>query len=118
MTSSDSLLERIIKRVNASGERFDITLTVGGTVVTGQITPRSVWLNSAINVLLDAGSDHDGEFATEGGELDNEEYVHLTEARAVFGMDVPVPVGAGYLRIPTDRVDSWSLGRVDISPAG
>lgn len=115
MTNTDKLLERIIKRVNESAERFDLTLTVAGAVITGRLTPRAVWLEANVSVLTEADSKFAQEFAAEGGSFDTEQYLHLTEAKALFGLEAPVPVGAGYLRIPTASVDSWSIGRVDIS---
>ncbi|MGD1219983.1 hypothetical protein AB9Q10_16320 [Streptomyces krungchingensis] len=120
MTNSDKLLERIIKRVNDGADRFDITLTVGGALITGRLTPRAAWLESNIAVLNDVESMKlfADEFAAEGGSLDNEEYLHLTEAKTVFGVEIPIPTGAGFLRIPAVSVDAWSIGRVSIDRRG
>jgi hypothetical protein len=57
------------------------------------------------------------EFAGEGGSFDNEEYLHLTEAKTVFGVEQPIPVGTGFLRIPTSSVDSWAIGSLSIGRA-
>lgn len=118
MTNSDNLLKRIIKRVNESADRFDITITVGGALITGRLTPRAAWLESNITVLNDVDKKlFADEFAAEGGSFDNEEYLHLTEARTVFGLETPIPPGTGFLRIPTANVDSWAIGRVNIQRA-
>ncbi|WP_369043451.1 hypothetical protein [Streptomyces sp. Midd1] len=118
MTNSDKLLERIIKRVNDGAERFDITLTVGGALITGKLTPRAAWLDANITVLTEVGNKIADEFASEGGSFDNEEYLHLTDAKNVFGLEQPIPTGAGFLRIPTANVDSWSIGSVSIDRRG
>lgn len=118
MTNSDKLLERIARRVNNSGQKFDLTITVGGTVITGRLTPRAAWLGSNIDVLneVDTMKPFIDEFAAEGGEPDDQEYIHLTEAQVVFGAVPTIQAGTGYLRIPLNKVDSWALGSLEIRP--
>ncbi|MEU5380724.1 MULTISPECIES: hypothetical protein [unclassified Streptomyces] len=118
MTTTDGLLERIIKRVNRDTDPFDITITVNGAVITGQLISRSVWLEVNIKLLNDVDKMlFADEFAAEGGSLDNEQYLHLSEAKTLSGLEIPLTVGTGYLRIPTASVDSWAIGRVDIQRA-
>lgn len=116
MTNSDKLLERLIKRVNDSATPFDITLTVGGALITGRLIPRKVWLETNITVLRqgDDMQEFADEFAIEGGSFDTEEYLHLLGAKTIFGEEPPIAAGTGLLRIPTGRVDSWAVGRVAI----
>jgi hypothetical protein len=116
MTNSDKLLERIVKRVNQSGDSLDITITVGGTLITGRLTSRAAWLRSSIEALnqVDAMKGFADEFATEGGSLDTEDALHLAEGRVVFGAEPLVFAGTGFLRVPLAKVDSWAIGRVDI----
>lgn len=115
MTNSDNLLKELIKRVNGGDQRFDVTLTIGGVVITGKITPRMAWLEANIGVLTDLGSKFSQTFADAGGVVDGEEYLHLTEAKAVLGAEPVIPVGAGFLRVATAEVGSWSIGSVDIA---
>ncbi|MFE6552792.1 hypothetical protein ACFVHS_30970 [Streptomyces sp. NPDC057746] len=118
MTTSDSLLERINKRVNRDTDRFDITITVNGAVITGRLISRAVWLEVNIKLLNDIDKMlFADEFAAEGGSSDNGEYLHLSEAKTLSGLEIPVAVGMGYVRIPTASVDSWAVGRVDIQRA-
>lgn len=118
MTTSDSLLGRIIKRVNRDTDRFDITITVNGAVITGRLISRAVWLEVNIKLLNDIDKMlFAEEFAAEGGSLDNEEHLHLSEARTLSGWEIPLAIGTGYVRIPAASVDSWAFGRVDIQRA-
>jgi len=116
MTNSDKLLARIVKHVNHSGDSLDITMTVGGTLITGRLTSRAAWLSSSVEALnqVDAMKGFADEFAAEGGSLDTEDALHLAEGKVVFGAEPLIFAGTGFLRVPLAKVDSWAIGRVDI----
>ncbi|MFE9684149.1 hypothetical protein [Streptomyces sp. NPDC006285] len=120
MDNSDNLLELLIKRVNSGTGRLEITLTVGGALITGKLIPRKAWLEANIS-LLDKSAEAKAfvaDFAGEGGSFDSEDYVHLTGAKTLFGLEPPVSHGAGLVRIATSDVDAWSLGRISIDQRG
>ncbi|MEV8432019.1 hypothetical protein ACWHLZ_27965 [Streptomyces chartreusis] len=117
MAETDKLLERVVKRVNDSGNPFDITITVGGAMITGRVAPRAAWLESNIEVLsgIDDTKAFVDDFANEGGASDTDEYLHLTDAKVIFGVEIPINAGTGLLRVPVSSVDSWAVGRLDIN---
>ncbi|MFJ2007393.1 hypothetical protein [Streptomyces chartreusis] len=113
MTDTDKLLERIIEGVNKSGEPLDITITTNGTVITGRLAPRRLYLEANIRKLTDNGyPSYADEFANEGGSLDNADYVHLTEAKLVFEGDM-MPASGTAIRVATANVQAWHVGRLE-----
>jgi hypothetical protein len=116
MTTTDKLLERLVKRVNESGKLLDITLTANGSMITGRLAPRAAWLSTIIEELNETDSKaFADDFAAEGGALDTEEYLHLSQGQVLFGT-VPAPTKGGLLRVPLSAVDSWMVGRVTTKP--
>ncbi|MFF5801615.1 hypothetical protein [Streptomyces albogriseolus] len=113
MTTSDQLLERIVKRVNRTGTFLDITLIVGGSMITGRLCPRANWLEGNIGVLaqVEEMKDFADDFAHEGGAMDTEDYVHLSQAKQVFG-DNMLPTRGGAIRVPITQVQGWMLGHM------
>jgi len=118
MTNSDKLLEKIIERVNKSGDLFDLTITIRGAMMTGRLVPRSTWLGENIGFLEKAAvaSGFVDDFAGEGGAFDTPEYLHLSDAKVFLELGHPLPAGTGLVRIPITSVDSWAIGRMDPKP--
>jgi hypothetical protein len=113
MTTTDKLLERLVKRVNQSGAFLDITLVVGGAMITGRLCPRSNWLEANIGVLreVETMKEFADDFAHEGGAMDTEDYVHLSQAQQVFGSSM-LPSKGGAFRVPITQVQGWMLGHL------
>jgi hypothetical protein len=111
MTTTDKLLERLVKRVNETGTFLDITLVVGGAMITGRLAPRSKWLEGNIAALNQAQElkGFADEFAAEGGALDTEAYVHLSGAKKVFGEGL-LPTSGSAFRVPITEVQGWMIG--------
>ncbi|TXS34932.1 hypothetical protein [Streptomyces sp. OR43] len=113
---ADQLLERLIKRVNLTGTFFDITIIVGGAMITGRIAPRVQWLDGNITHLqgIDLAEFAD-DFAQEGAALDHEDYLLLSQARYVHDTNMLPPHGAAF-RVRLSEVQGWMLGRLAKSP--
>ncbi|MFD3574745.1 hypothetical protein [Streptomyces sp. NPDC058644] len=112
MTTTDNLLERLVKRVNETGELLDVTLMVRGATITGKLAPRGKYLSTIVEELHKRGLEGYAEdFAAEGHALDTEEYLHLSGGQVLFGSK-PLPEKGGLARIPLHAVDGWWLGRV------
>ncbi|MET9140540.1 hypothetical protein [Streptomyces parvulus] len=113
MTTTDKLLERLVKRVNQTGIFFDITIVVGGSMYTGRLCPRANWLDGNIGVLnqIDELKDFVDDFAQEGAATDPESYVHLSQTRQVFGNNL-LPNQGGAFRVPIAQVQGWMLGHM------
>jgi hypothetical protein len=112
MTDSDKLLESLVKRVNESGELLDITVTVGGALLTGQLAPRAAWLSTTAEQLEEtSAAAFAADFRAEGRAMDTAEYLHLSGGKVLAGV-TPVPTNGGLMRLPLARVDNWMIGRI------
>lgn len=112
MTTSDNLLGSIIKRVNESGALLDITITVGGAMITGKLAPRGAWLSTVAEQLEQTeAAKFASDFKAEGQTFDSEDYLHLSGGKVLFGT-TPLPTHGGLIRVPTASVETWMIGRV------
>ena len=120
MTTTDQLLESILKRVNDSGVFFDITLTVGGSIVAGKVVPQSTWLAAVGRALTGSGEDmavYAEDFTAASRAMSTEEFLHLADAKLIFGQQLPMPPSGGMMRFPVTAIDGWMVGRLAIEPA-
>ncbi|MFE0722592.1 hypothetical protein ACFW5P_28365 [Streptomyces rochei] len=115
MAHTDRLLERLVNRVNESGELLDITLVIGGAMVSGRLAARQAWMEVMIENLPEFGlGTFRDDFATFTDEMDEQEYLHLSGGKVLFG-ELAVPPRGGLVRIPITSIDGWMIGRIDIS---
>ncbi|MFJ4837145.1 hypothetical protein [Streptomyces sp. NPDC088746] len=111
MAQVDKLLERLVKRVNEHGAFFDITIFVGGAMISGRLAPRTSWLDAHISMFtVSADTAFVDDFAQEGAAPNAEEYLHLSQAKKVYG-DAALPTSGGAFRVPLTEVQGWMPGR-------
>ncbi|MEU0370616.1 hypothetical protein ABZ070_10185 [Streptomyces sp. NPDC006283] len=112
MGQSDKLLEQLIKRVNQTGALLDITIMVGGAMITGKLAARDDWLKTMSDELGDtSAADFAVDFRSEASIVDSEEYLHMSGGKVMFGTG-PLPTKGGLMRVRTSAVDSWMIGRI------
>lgn len=102
-----------------------ITLTIGGSVISGTLVGRNTWLDSMHNdlstnhptigkvteVLRDTfRHDLSGDEAELSKLMDDDLFIHLVDAKYVTGMNALPSEGSLFWRGRIDRVEGWSLG--------
>lgn len=98
-------------------ETLDITLNVGGILITGTLVSRAAFIQ-AVPVMKGTVGALDEKMTKEDREARDKRYdrhyIHLTNARFVYpdGRTIPGSAGAGIeWRGRLNRVDGWTIGR-------
>jgi hypothetical protein len=130
----DWYLESLVHIVTASSSSMGVTLSVGGTVVTGQLISGKQYLELSAGQISDEfkrlGVSEEGaksikeSFSKAAGRLYPEGvdsqpagygYIHLRNARIVSGTGVHTQVGSLW-RSRLSSVDGFSLGELTQAP--
>ena len=104
-----------------AGERdFGITLNVGGAIVTGTLISHGEFVRSvpAMQTLVGAIERNMSEEEKRARDEDyDRHFIHLKDARIIFPSSLPIPDGEEgiYWRGQLNKVDGWTVGRVEHS---
>ena len=128
----DTVLAALTATTNQSGSSFTITLTVGGTLITGTLVADHVWMRRQADLFGQSeGGKRFADFFSHITELtqsralaeleedDSAEpiYIHLLNAQTLAGNNAHYPDdGTGMWRGRLASVDGWSLGRLGDRP--
>jgi hypothetical protein len=98
-------------------ETLDITLNVGGILITGTLVSRETFIQAVPTMKATVGA-LDEKMTKEDREARDKRYdrhyIHLTNARFIFadGRTIPGNAGKGIeWRGRLNRVDGWTIGR-------
>ncbi|MBM0124566.1 hypothetical protein [Pimelobacter simplex] len=125
----DPLLGALVETVTESADsQFHITLTVGGTLITGRLVGRLRWAGELVDQYgsgvtfmsqvekLWRENDEENKAKKDSAEPPFAEFIHLTDARVVAANGL-VPGGAMgmFWRGRLNEVQGWSLGTMSHS---
>jgi len=111
------LLRGLVYLINAQPDDYkdgadEITLSVGGVLISGNIMPRKYFYeiqdNAALNMSLNAQSRQNHQDPAENVKI------HLVNAFYVVGGQRIPKKGGRYITINMDSVDAYNLAGVDI----
>ena len=133
LPTADVHLENLVADVeDAQCALYEVTLLVGGAVISGTIVPASAHWSGRVELLersaAAAGVDQesieritrrdrfDAAAAAASAEDLGEDkgrpsYIHLATARFAFGQRL-IPDEGMHVRLRIDRIDGWGLGRL------
>lgn len=115
----DPFLKMLIRARSGSGMdrlSWDITLSVGGCLISGRLISASQYMRDFTpnmeDALKDAGLRIDGK----PEELDSIRFIHLADARFYYANQQPIPANQGVLwRGMLSSVDGFHLGRLKVA---
>ena len=104
---------------------FDITLTVGGILISGRVISRDAFVSgepfvkSTIGVVDEQRTPEQKEDAEQVLKTGRRHFIHLKDAVFFTGPNLPIPgVGQGfYWRGRLNSVDGWMIGRLTVQSA-
>ncbi len=104
--SSDATLQLLAQALEkVEGTSVWITLFLGGSVVSGEVTKTAQYLSELADKDLIA--DFDAKIVQEPDLT----HLHLRNV-SVLSAGKPVPFAGGQLRVRISEIDGWALGRI------
>lgn len=125
----DTMLAIFVDLANRNGEGVGVTLTVGGSLISGTIVGRVQWIDgimerygeqvSGFRAFREVWTEQVERFDSDEPMAAYESIIHVKDARWWGGdPDSPLPTEGAFWRGRLDQIQGWSLGTLGANSQG